>query len=217
MTELLLDCPNCGGSQVGFSPRFRWAVDPLLSQTVALCNHCNKGALLTHANPETQTKIRESTWWPHRDVKSSLVQIDPAPRSTEGPDHLPQNVAAVYRQALDNLHRRNWDGAGMLCRRALDVGIKNKQLDPKGDLAKLTLAKRIDELEARRMITPDLKDWAHHLRRLGNDAAHEDDPFDEASAKEMIEFADLFFRYVFTLPEMMRRSRTLQQPAAANP
>lgn len=69
--------------------------------------------------------------------------------------------------------------------------------------AKGTLEKRIDSLPAAMGVTPAMKEWAHQIRHLGNDAAHEDDPFSKEEADSLQAFTELFLTYVFTLPGML--------------
>jgi len=114
------------------------------------------------------------------------------------PEHVPQNVERFYIQGMDNLSRKNWDAAGTMFRKALDTSLKH--LDPSG---KGTLQKRIDNLPPEHGVTPAMKQWAHEIRELGNDAAHEEDPFTGDDAKTLQAFTELFLTYTFTLPGML--------------
>ena len=73
-------------------------------------------------------------------------------------------------------------------------------------MRKKNLKRRIEILADQQKLTPDLKGLAHLLRLEGNDAAHDDEEFDETRAKQMGEFAELFLIYAFTLPERVRRA-----------
>ena len=103
---------------------------------------------------------------------------------------------------MENLIK-NWDAAGVMFRKALDVGLKVKfSNDTKG-----SLYERIRGAADRHDLTPELADWAHKIRLDGNDAAHDEDPFSEEEAKELQVFTELVFRYLFTLPGMMQEAR----------
>ncbi|MBI4968850.1 MAG: DUF4145 domain-containing protein [Rhodospirillales bacterium] len=104
---------------------------------------------------------------------------------------------------MDNFHRGNWDACGMAGRKALDLATKH--LDQ--SLADTKLVGRIDALAEAHRITPDLKEWAHEVRRLGNDAAHEDDPFSKDDAEALIKFTRTFLEYAFTLPGSLAKRR----------
>jgi hypothetical protein len=48
-----------------------------------------------------------------------------------------------------------------------------------------------------------MREWAHQIRELGNDAAHDEDPFTEHEAQTLQAFTELFLTYSFTLPGMI--------------
>lgn len=133
----------------------------------------------------------------------NLLHVYPKPESPNYPQHLPSNVVRFYQQADDAFMRRNWDSAGTMFRKALDTGLRS--LDPS---SKGNLQARIDNLPESVGVTSAMKTWAHRIRRLGNDAAHEDDPFTEEDAKDLRSFTELFLTYAFTLPGMMANAAT---------
>ena len=103
---------------------------------------------------------------------------------------------------MENLPK-NWDAAGAMFRKALDVGLKVKfPEDSKG-----SLYERISRAAERHDLTPGLAEWAHKIRLDGNDAAHGEDPFSEEDAQRLQVFTELVFRYLFTLPGMMQEAR----------
>lgn len=118
------------------------------------------------------------------------------------PEHTPDRPKNLYLQGLDNLRRQNWDAAGMAFRTSLDQALR--RLHPEG---KGTLALRIDSLPSEIGVTPSMKEWAHEIRTLGNEAAHEDEPFDEESTKDLQSFTEVFLMYAFTLPGMLAARR----------
>jgi hypothetical protein len=60
---------------------------------------------------------------------------------------------------------------------------------------------------AKNLLTPDLKDWAHQVRLGGNDAAHDEDPYTQEEAEELLSFADLYLTYVYSLPGRLKLRR----------
>ena len=89
-------------------------------------------------------------------------------------------------------------------RKALNTGLKAKF--PKMNRP-WSLKKRIEAAAADYKLTPELAEWAHQIRDLGNDAAHEEDPFSEREAREIAAFTDLLLQYVFTLPGTLQAAR----------
>jgi hypothetical protein len=138
---------------------------------------------------------------------ANLEETFPKPVAVAAPRHTPENVERFYLQGMDNISR-NFDAAGTMFRKSLDAALKH--LDPTG---KGTLEKRIDNLPTDKDVTPAMKEWAHQIRHLGNDAVHEEDPFTEAEAKSLQAFTELFLTYAFTLPGMLE-ARKPQAPSS---
>ena len=138
---------------------------------------------------------------------SKLVEIWPKRQPAEAPQYLPTNVASFYMQGLDSLKRKNFDAARTMFRKSLDVGLKN--IDPAG---KGSLERRIDSVPETTGVTPAMKSWAHQIRHLGNDAAHEDEPFTHDEAQALQSFTELFLTYAFTLPGMLIERREATKP-----
>ncbi len=92
-------------------------------------------------------------------------------------------------------------------RKSLDVALKRIHPEGKG-----MLQKRIDALPQELGITPAMKEWAHEIRDLGNDAAHEEEPFSEAEARSLHAFTEMFLTYAFTLPGMLKERKTADPP-----
>lgn len=89
-----------------------------------------------------------------------------------------------------------------MMRKTLESALAAKFPDLKG-----RLVDRIDVAEKQGAMTKDMAQWAHRIRRLGNDAAHDDEPFSERDAAELRGFTDLLLRYLFTLPGMLEKAQ----------
>lgn len=48
-----------------------------------------------------------------------------------------------------------------------------------------------------------MQEWAHAIRLDGNEAAHEEEPFDKETCEALKSFTELFLMYAFTLPGML--------------
>lgn len=133
--------------------------------------------------------------------------VDTFPTLETEPDELlPPDVQKAFRQALQSVNEKIWDGCVLMCRRALeettaDLGAKGKVLYDK-----------IEDLAKQNKITPDLQEWAHEGRLAGKLGAHgmEDEAKkwnDESDAEEIVEFCKWFFRYVYILPKQLVQRR----------
>jgi hypothetical protein len=74
-----------------------------------------------------------------------------------------------------------------------------------------TIKQRIDALADKNAITPDLKDWAHEIRLGGNDAAHDEDPYTEPEAVELLDFAGLYLTYVYSMPGKLKDRKAVAE------
>jgi hypothetical protein len=142
-----------------------------------------------------------------------LVEEYPAPKSPDVPAYLTPQLRRYFEQAANALQRQDWDASGAMSRKVVDVSTQQRL----GTDAKKfgTIKQRIDELARRGALTVDLKEWAHVIRLEGNDASHDEDPYSEKEAKELLSFAELYLTYVHTLPGRLQAKRTTPAPAAA--
>lgn len=86
-----------------------------------------------------------------------------------------------------------------------------------GSTGKESLKKRIDALPPDVGVTDAMKKWAHAIREDGNDAAHEDEPFEEGEARMLQSFTELFLTYTFSLPGMLEQRKAATNPTPDTP
>jgi hypothetical protein len=146
------------------------------------------------------------------DVQSLRFDIKnfwPAAPGPIVPENLPPIVERAFLQAERNIATPgNEEAAGIMYRRALEVGLKVIAPDLEG-----TLYQRIKRLADDHRLTPALSDWAHEIRLLGNISAHDESAPTGSELAALRSFADLVLRYLFTLPAMLEMRRA----AAAKP
>lgn len=79
-----------------------------------------------------------------------------------------------------------------------------------------TLENQIDWLFEQRIITKDLKDWAHEVRLVGNDAAHPQKPTEDKSitkgdAKVILDLLTQFTNVLYVAPAIAAESKKSRQ------
>lgn len=94
-------------------------------------------------------------------------------------------------------------------RRALEIATKGMAPEH----ASLTLYKRIEKLAEGGKLTESLKDWAHDLRLVGNDAVHEIDGVEEQEATQAHELTRFILIYLYTLPAQVAQARADRENA----
>lgn len=127
------------------------------------------------------------------------------------PDHWTEAVGRFWLQAHRSAMEENWDAAAIMARSALQVALREHKAEGK------SLQGEIDDLAAKGILPPHMKDWAHELRELSNESAHPDPASSKASAedvRDVIEFLDFLLQYLYNLPHEIatyRARRTTKQ------
>ena len=134
--------------------------------------------------------------------------FDQYPKTVErAPTELPDGIEKAFNEALVCYGALAPNGALLMCRRALQETMADKNAK-KGDLPT-----QLDDLVTKGEITPKLREWADQARIGGRIAAHGaggeawGDPdklwgtIDDARA--VIDYLKIFFDYVYVLEERM--------------
>ncbi|MCV0348470.1 MAG: DUF4145 domain-containing protein [Nitratireductor sp.] len=112
------------------------------------------------------------------------------------PDHLPPTVEKAFKSAERNYVAEDGeDAAAMLYRRAIDIAIREKHPEIKGNLAL-----RIEKLVGLGLLPPSMKSWSDQIRLIGNGGAHEPEGVTKEELKPMRGFTEAFLRYFITIP-----------------
>jgi hypothetical protein len=127
----------------------------------------------------------------------------------EFPKHWPEPVGRYWLQAHRSAKDENWDAGAMMARAALQVALRDQ-----GGCGK-SLRGEIDDLAAKGVLPPHMKEWAHELRELGNESAHPDPEKGKSSpedVRDVIEFLDFLLQYLYDLPHQIGEYRKRRQP-----
>jgi Domain of unknown function (DUF4145) len=90
------------------------------------------------------------------------------------------------------------------CRSVLDVLTKEADGDGKN------IFQRIEDLSKKGKITLSIKEWAHIVRELGNDATHDLDGRSNGEVLELINFIKLLLHVLFELPHTIQNQRLVE-------
>ncbi len=152
------------------------------------CQNCGTPMYFVVSNPNNRGEV-----------------LDCYPKLEVDPDEeLPEEVKVAFREAMKSLNEEIWNGCVIMCRRALEEAMKNLGAEGRD------LFTQIDDLESKRKITPELKEWAHEARLVGKLGAHGTQQkkwAEQDDAEEVLEFCRWFFRYVYVLPQQLAARR----------
>jgi hypothetical protein len=131
-------------------------------------------------------------------------------------EEIPEHIRPDFQEALRCLSVNAYNATGEMCRRAIEascIDLGAPQQDVLNDM--------IDWLEAKRIITPGLKDVAHKVRLGGNKCAHPAPPdqgsiepqqvavavekIEEEHAQAIVDFTRHFFQYVYVTPKQLNK------------
>ncbi len=201
MTALSHDCPHCGSKSASFSLLYEYRPVKAPENILAFfkCGVCSLSVCFDFHVLDRSYNLDN-----HYCIDTDsfrIVNMYPGISTPTLPEHLPNNVAQFFGEAVDNIITGP-NAAGAMFRKSVDVGLKIIAPDIDGPLVS-----RIDTLAKNGTITKELADWAHYVRLEGNEAAHDEEPFTPEEAGELHKFADLLMRYLFTLPGMLKARR----------
>lgn len=157
--------------------------------SIALCRRC-QGAFLVRESlfgvpGEFETVTEEKLLFPVTAV-----------RTLEG---VPEPVRRPIEQADRAFATASYDAAALMCRRAVEAVCKN--LSASGS----NLVLRLGDLHAKGYIDQKLLRWAHAVRLVGNDAAHEvEQAIPREDARDILDLTEALLTYIFSLDRKFR-------------
>lgn len=158
------------------------------------CGHCKEFVIAKFIDNSSQScNVIED----HREV----IKYFPSCTPRTVPDNTPHKIAKYFDQATSSLEHANYDAAGAMFRKVIDI--TSKELGEKNG----HLVQRINNLASKGLITKDMKDWADEIRLSGNEAVHDEEDYTKEECEEILHFTELFLMYTFTLPAMLENRR----------
>jgi hypothetical protein len=172
-----------------------------LVYSIAICPKCDSPFF-----------IRESLYGIPGEVESvteeTLLYPPPTRTSFEG---IPDPVKRAYQQALRCYSSSSFDACALMCRRSLEALCKAFGLNNG------TLQDKLEKLAEQRTIEARLVDWAHGIRIVGNEAAHDTDTeLSKEDAKDALDFTEALLTYVFVLNERFAAFSARRKQSAAS-
>ena len=122
------------------------------------------------------------------------------------PEHWPDDIGRYWLQARRNIEDENWESAAVMARGALQAALKNKNASGNN------LKQEIDDLAAKGILTPIMKECANQIRLLGNKSAHPETTqvIDSQDARDIVDFLTYLLEYLYTFPHRMQQYRDRQ-------
>ena len=195
------DCPHCLTKSVQFvggsNREVMWEnrrLDPIgrFCDGLFQCGFCGRGVIFVFKEQRGPRSVKA--------VQTRVMY--PAHVSQKVPQHTPDPAVSFFDQGVSSWENKNYDAAGVMLRKSLEAGLKVTLQNATGSLYDC-----IVQAGASNKLTPDMVEWAQTMRVMGNSAAHDMTPWTEGEAKELLEFVNLLFTYLFTLPRQTKEAR----------
>jgi hypothetical protein len=204
MAVLVRDCAHCKTKSVSFTipASFHLAGHKDQFTGLALCGACGMPVAFWAVTPG----IQELPTNQNGNIEKAhylIAGLWPELTSTDIPSDLPKPVERALMQANRNFDiADNEDAAAIKYRKALENAFVEAYPSVKG-----RLIDRIDKLQEEHLITPALAEWAHEIRMIGNEGAHEIEGVARDDLENVRAFTDATLRYLFTLPAQVRKRK----------
>jgi hypothetical protein len=157
-----------------------WKKDERETWWIGICNHCNEPVLCLNGG--------------------ETIYPNPLPSPTD--DRIPEEIRNDLTESKYCYSINAYRAAAVMARRAMQNACINK------GATKRNLVEQIDELKNNGTITNDLKEWAHVVRWVGNDAAHPNkDKVEQEDAKDILELAEQFLHVIYVAPSIAKERR----------
>jgi Domain of unknown function (DUF4145) len=152
--------------------------------SVALCPRCNAPFLM-----------QQSRYGVVGEFETVTTKIVLYPTTSRLPaEGIPEPVGRAYQQALRCFSGSSYEASALMCRRSLEALCKSFAASGRSLQAKL------DALHAMEVIDKRLTQWAHGVRAIGNEAAHDTDTeLSKDDARDALDFTEALLMYVFAL------------------
>lgn len=134
-----------------------------------------------------------------------VAKYYPEPEPTDAPKHTPPAVAQDFVEAKTSLRIGNFKAASIMAGSAIETALVEFGAQKGG------LKDKIDKLASEHVLTPALAEWAHEVRGIRVDTAHQAErgaTVSEADAQQAVHFAEMLFYYLYTLPGMIEERRS---------
>ena len=110
-------------------------------------------------------------------------------------DHLPNDIATLYKEARDCVSVNAYTSAVLACRKLL-MNIAVAQGAKEGE----SFLTYVDYLAKAGYVPPNGRVWVDHIRNKGNEANHEIKLMSKSDAEELISFVEMLLKFIYEFP-----------------
>lgn len=224
MSFVIADCSYCKTKNIRFDNLGFNIVASTVWDVFAICSNCDAPTVFRMLQKSTVPFVINERLGKAKkleDIKDlnlsacftvESTMIPPKEEITPCPEYVPENIKTVFDEATLCLANNCYTASGAMFRLCLDLTTKellqvwleqNTQLTIQPNKAqKDKLFNRIEFLIDNNVIPSDLREYAHHIRLDGNDAAH-DGSTKKEEAEDLLDFSELFLKRIYTIKKQL--------------
>ena len=205
MPTLVTDCPHCETTQIALRVVHTLQIGSYNGLVYLFCPHCKlpSCAAVTSSRQQIQFQTASNSDGSFNSNEFQIDEIWPNQKKLNIPEALPEAVARAMKQAEANFPKSGHEeAAGVMYRRALELGLKAISPELSG-----SLAKRIEILGSQGRLTSALVDWSGQIRVLGNESAHDEEMPDRKELAALRGLTDMVLQYLFSIPALVNQRR----------
>lgn len=184
-------CPHCGQHDVAFYLVSSYNNNHQCCGLLR-CGHCGNPVVAIFASPISEER---------KTGFGQILHYYPEPQSEDAPPYTPQKVARDFEEAKFSLIHGKYKSACIMAGSAIETACVQFGAIDGG------LKGKVNKLRKDGIITQSLADWAQEIREIRIDAAHEAEreaKVTREDAEQAVYFAEMLFRYLYTLPGMIK-------------
>lgn len=165
-------CGYCG-SDIDSNKGYFCAPGTGISASIYICHNCNRPTLF-HGDEQV-----------------------PGPRMGRTIEHLPQDIASLYKEVQDSTAAAAYTAAVMAARKMLMHVAVECGAEPGKNFTEY-----VDYLVDNHYTPPNSKMWVDKIRKLGNNANHKIVIMKAEDAMSIITFLEMLLRFKYEFPEL---------------
>ncbi|GMT42838.1 MAG: hypothetical protein IEMM0002_1249 [bacterium] len=219
MAELVADCPRCGANKITFDLmqaivvkiKYDWQ---RWYETFCVCRQCQRSTIfiVSESVDGDYKYVRGTGLLNIKEAVNRYVNIESFVSlkdtvKTKPPEHVPENVEAVFREGATCISLGCNNAAGAMFRLCIDLA--TKEMLPKEEVERLNrrtrrdLGLRLPWLFDNEYLPEALRNLSTCVREDGNDGAHAG-TLSADDAADLLDFTCALLERIYTEPERLR-------------
>lgn len=211
MAELVADCPRCGAKQMTFDLTQEHFLGLERFEAFSVCRSCERSTIFCiSVRFGKEGSLRNFKGCLNQHVRITGIVSLKDNLSRRPPDHLPQDIADIFREGATCLAVECYNAAATMFRLCLDMATRERlPKEPQEGLnekvKRMSLGRRLEWLFNNKHLPKELESLSSCVREDGNDGAHEG-TLSKEDAEDLLDFTEALLERLYTDPARLERA-----------